>query len=114
MAINTNEIATRLFKKLLGKGDTSTNRAFYEEAYNGPLQVFSNNVWTDTSKIPTVFLPTFRTLSGSTVQNLMLSNVNQTNAGVYTVSIQLNGCTSTTSSTTVSVNSLPIKIKITV
>ena len=71
MAISTNEIAQRLFKKLLGKGDTSTNRAFYEEAYNGPLQVFSNNVWTDTSKIPTVFLPTFRTLSGSTVQNLI-------------------------------------------
>jgi hypothetical protein len=71
MAISTNEIAQRLFKKLLGKGDTSTNRAFYEEAYNGSLQVFSNNVWTDTSKIPTVFLPTFRTLSGSTVQNLI-------------------------------------------
>jgi hypothetical protein len=71
MAISTNEIAQRLFKKLLGKGDTSTNRAFYEEAYNGPLQVFSNNIWTDTSKIPTVFLPTFRTLSGSTVQNLI-------------------------------------------
>jgi hypothetical protein len=71
MAISTNEIAQRLFKKLLGKGDTSTNRAFYEEAYNGPLQVFSNNVWMDTSKIPTVFLPTFRTLSGSTVQNLI-------------------------------------------
>ena len=71
MAISTNEIAQRLFKKLLGKGDTSTNRAFYEEAYNGSLQVFSNNIWTDTSKIPTVFLPTFRTLSGSTVQNLI-------------------------------------------
>jgi hypothetical protein len=71
MAISTNEIAQRLFKKLLGKGDTSTNRQFYEEAYNGPLQVFSNNIWTDTSKIPTVFLPTFRTLSGSTVQSLL-------------------------------------------
>jgi len=71
MPISTNEIAQRLLKKLLGKGDTSTNRQYYEEPYNGPLQVFSNNVWTDTSKIPTVFLPTFRTLSGSTVQNLL-------------------------------------------
>jgi gliding motility-associated-like protein len=44
----------------------------------------------------------------STIQNLMLSNVSLANAGVYTLSIQLNGCASTSSSTTVSVNSLPL------
>ena len=69
MAINTSEIATRLFKKLLGLGETSSsNKEFYEELYNGPLTTFNNNVWTDINKIPT-------SLSGTTnVVNLPIGS----------------------------------------
>jgi hypothetical protein len=53
MAISTSEIATRLFKKVLGLGETSSSgKEFYEESFNGPLVSYNTNVWTDLDKIP--------------------------------------------------------------
>ena len=52
MALTSTQIAKKLFKRLLGKGDTNTDRAFYEEPYDGRNVVYPDQVWKEKDAIP--------------------------------------------------------------
>ena len=53
MALTTAQQALLLFKKLLGKSQTTSSRDFFEEPYNAPSNILSSQIWTDSSLIPT-------------------------------------------------------------
>lgn len=61
MALNITQIATLLFKKWLGLGQTTPGREFFQEPYQGPVSVLPTQIWGDSSLIP----PVISGLSGS-------------------------------------------------
>ena len=53
MALTTDQKASKLFKKWIGVGETSTARDFFEEPYLGRPVVFPSQVWNQQDQIPT-------------------------------------------------------------
>jgi len=52
MALSTTQIASRLFKKFLGAGETIVSRQFFEEPRLGRDLVYTNQVWSQSDLIP--------------------------------------------------------------
>lgn len=52
MALTTAQQASELDKKAQGKSSTNTTRDFFEEPYNGRAAVFANQIWTESTLIP--------------------------------------------------------------
>ena len=57
MALTFNDISKFLFKKLLGVSSTDKNREFFEEPYPGKQPVMAQDVWNESSLIPTTASP---------------------------------------------------------
>jgi hypothetical protein len=53
MSLTSSQQASRLFKKSFGAGETLTSRDFFEEPKLGRDAIFSDQIWSDSSLIPT-------------------------------------------------------------
>jgi hypothetical protein len=53
MALTASQQASRLFKKSFGAGETLTTRDFFEEPKLGREVIFSDQIWSESSSIPT-------------------------------------------------------------
>ena len=53
MALTASQQASRLFKKSFGAGETLTSRDFFEEHKLGRDVIFSDQIWSESSSIPT-------------------------------------------------------------
>lgn len=53
MALTASQQASRLFKKSFGAGETLTSRDFFEEPKLGREIIFSDQIWSESSLIPT-------------------------------------------------------------
>ena len=53
MALTASQQASRLFKKSFGAGETLTSRDFFEEPKLGRDVIFSDQIWSESSSIPT-------------------------------------------------------------
>lgn len=53
MPLNTDQKASRNFKKLLGIGETNVARDYFQEPYLGKPSVYNENVWGEAESIPT-------------------------------------------------------------
>ena len=53
MALTASQIASRLFKKSMGAGETLVSKQFFGEAYLGRDLVYSNQIWSQSDLIPT-------------------------------------------------------------
>jgi hypothetical protein len=53
MALTASQIASRLFKKSVGAGETLVSKQFFQEAYLGRDLVYSNQIWSQSDLIPT-------------------------------------------------------------
>jgi len=53
MALTASQIASRLFKKSVGVGETLVSKQFFGEAYLGRDLVYSNQIWSQSDLIPT-------------------------------------------------------------
>jgi hypothetical protein len=53
MALNTDQKASKNFKKLIGKAETTTAREFYSEPYSGKPSVLADQIWAESDSIPT-------------------------------------------------------------
>jgi hypothetical protein len=52
MAFTSSQISSRLFKKSLGKGETTTSYEFNQEEYDGREIVLSSQIWSESGLIP--------------------------------------------------------------
>ena len=52
MALNTDQKASKNFKKLIGKAETTTSREFYSEPYSGKASVLPSQIWDEAGDIP--------------------------------------------------------------
>jgi hypothetical protein len=52
MALSVTQIATRLYKKLFGKAETSPARDFFEEPFNAPTSILTSQIWAQSDQIP--------------------------------------------------------------
>jgi len=52
MALSSSQIASRLFKKSVGAGETLVSRQFFEEPKLGKDLVFTNQIWSQSDLIP--------------------------------------------------------------
>lgn len=53
MALSSSQIASRLFKKSVGAGETLVSRQFFEEPKLGKDLVFTSQIWSQSDLIPT-------------------------------------------------------------
>lgn len=52
MALTTDQKASKNFKKLIGKGESTTSKAFYEEPLSGRMTILPSQIWDQESEIP--------------------------------------------------------------
>ena len=65
MALTNIQQALLLFKKWLGKAQTTTARDFYEEPYSGRSSVLPTQIWQNADQIP--LTPVGFSASGQTI-----------------------------------------------
>ena len=86
MALTTAQLASKLFKKLLGKTETSITRQFFEETINTYNYTPTTSIWLDYNSIPTTapILPSYG-ISGVVqyISGLTLTAVNGAPTAFY-------------------------------